>query len=440
MHAPRLSAATPAALAQGIPQPPRERRALNFSIGTLVLCIVAQRFGLPLAGSTFSIVGPLGLALAGYGLASGALSFHRARSLIYLVFVCLTLAGMAVHAAVHGPFGSGTNLASLSQFVALTAFATLTFAEPVGEAAFFRVVTLALVLVAAAGILQFCAQFAGLRLFAFSGLLPDSILVESGWNLSIPSGVGDLLKANGLVLVEPSVFSQFTAIGLILEAMISRRPLYLAIFVVGLLLSFSGTGWIVLAAFLVGSAIGLGWRGLLIALGVAALLAMALGLAAVLAPDFMAAISVRAQEIDHPGTSAHLRFITPFWMYHDVVTGDPSALLWGVGSGESERLTLSYDYDVNSLIKVAAEYGIPAVLAYLSLFVVGRKTAIQWGLLLPVMILFLFTGGYQQFPPVLFFVLLLITVARLRPIDQPGVAATDAVSRSPVTRAAAAAR
>ena len=136
---------------------------------------------------------------------------------------------------------------------------------------------MALLLVAIAGILQFAAQFAGLGLFAFKGLLPGSILFEAGYNLEIPIGVGNLLKSNGFVLVEPSVMSQLMSLGLIIEALGCRRAGYLAAFTAGLLLSFSGTGWIVLGAFVIGVAFVMGGRGLLIAGGVVAMLGMGRG-------------------------------------------------------------------------------------------------------------------------------------------------------------------
>ena len=116
-----------------------------------------------------------------------------------------------------------------------------------------------------------------------------------------------------------------------------------------------------------------------------------------------------------PSTSGHLRFITPYWTLADTLGRDPVALLLGIGAGVSERLSLPYDYNVNTPVKVLLDYGLPALVAYLLLFVLGRKSPVQGALVLPGLVLFLFTGGYQQFPPVLFPVLLLLCVARLRP-------------------------
>lgn len=403
-----------------MPADPLERQALRFSAAILIACLMLQRFGVPLSGKMLSIVGPVGLALAAAGLLRGTLSFHRGRLVAFLILSALVLAGAAWQAVSPGTVGErAVSGNSLVLFLALSGFATLTFTRPVREADFFRVVNFWFTVVAVAGIAQFFAQFAGLRVFAFTGLLPASVLIEATYHLEIPAGFGGLLKSNGLVLIEPSVFSQIMALGIIIEALGTRRPWQMAAFVTGLLLSFSGTGWIVLAALLPGAAIGLGWRGLAIAAGVVAILGTALGAASLLTPDAITALSARMGEIDQPGTSGHLRFITPFWMLGDVFSAAPSALLAGIGSGRGEQLTLPYDYTVNTATKVLVEYGAPALVAYVALFALGRKTRIQTALVLPALVLFLFTGGYQEFSPVIFITLLLIAVARLREDGAP---------------------
>ena len=413
-----------------------ERLALRYSAVMMAMCILGQRFGLQLGTSAVSVVGPLGLALSAWCLATGTLAFSKVRLAVYFALTGLLLVETGLHAAAPG--SAGVNLSSLAQFLVLTSFTVFTFKAPVAEAAFFRVVTFALLLVALAGIVQFFAQFVGLPLFAFKGVLPDAVLIETGWNLSIKVGVGSLLKANGFFLVEPSVFSQFMALGLIAEVMTTRRAWFILAFIAGLLLSFSGTGWIVLGAFLVGSVLGRGWRGLLLATAVVAALASVVGLAWVAAPKFVAAAASRISEINTPGTSGHLRFITPFWMTHDVFAANPMAWLIGIGSGLSERLTLTYDYNVNTPIKVLVEYGLPALVLYLLLFTLGGKSPVQKAIAFPAIVLVMFAGGYQQFPPVLFLVLLLLGTARLRSSADRRVTAFRRPAAAPAPQAEAA--
>ena len=393
----------------------RQDDALNFSVAIMAISLVLQRFGLPFGGQSLSLVGPLGLAVCGYFLMRGTLAFDRNRVILYLALVTCAVLGLAWRETGLGWVGSEVSINSLLQFLVLTSVATLSFAEKVDETRFFRVVNQLFMLVALAGLLQFALQFFGLRLFSFTGLLPDAALFEQGYHLEIPVGVGELLKSNGFFLVEPSVFSQLMALALIIELLALRRLPYLAVFGAGLLLAFSGTGWIVIATFVVTAPLGMGRRGLVLAVSVVVLLLILAGIAAFFAPDAMAVFQARIGEISTPGTSGHFRFITPFWLIRDVFSEAPSAALLGIGSGVAERLTMPYDYNVNTPIKIALEYGIPALIAYLGLFLVNRRTALQSALVLPAVVLFLFTGGYQQFPPMIFMVLLIISIARLSP-------------------------
>jgi hypothetical protein len=391
-------------------------QALGFTAAILCVTLLLQRFGLPLGSKSFSLVGPIAIAIAVRALARGALAVNKFRLVAYLALAICVVAGLTWHSLTPGgDVGVGANLASMSQFLLLSSFAVLTFSEPVDEKQFFGKVTLWFAAIAIAGILQFCAQFIGVELFAFTGILPNSILVEAGYNLQIPIGVGSLLKSNGFFLIEPSTFSQVMTMGLIIEILAFKRVAYLALFIAGLLLSFSGTGWIVLGSFIIAAGLAMGWRGIAIAGATIILLTALLGAGAYLLPDMAAAMQDRFTEIYRPGTSGHLRFITPFWALDDMLTERPSAALVGLGAGVSERLNLSYEYDVNTPIKISLDYGFPALLAYVLLFVGGRKSPIQSAILAPSCILFFFTGGYQQFPPVLFLILLLISVARLRP-------------------------
>jgi hypothetical protein len=394
-----------------------ERRALAFTAAIMATSLLLQRFALPAGGKNLSIVGPIGLALGAVGLLRGVLAFDRGRLAAFLALTGWAALGVAWSTLEPGSFGTSPNLRSLAQFLLVSGFATLTFARPVDERRFFATVNKWFAVIAVAGLLQFALQLVGVRVFAFSPFLPHQIMFEAGYNLTIPIGVASLYKSNGFFLVEPSVFSQVMAVALIVEVLAFRRARFLALFVAALLVSFSGTGWIVLASFIAAATLSLGRRGLVVAAATAALLGLAVGAAALLAPSFVGAVSGRFHEISQIGTSGHMRFVTPFWLAHDVLQRDPAAALLGMGAGASEQVMMPYEYDVNTPVKVALEYGFPALLAYLLLLVLGRKTAVQRALVVPGVVLLLFAGGYQQFPAMLFPILLIISVARLAPAE-----------------------
>ena len=390
--------------------------ALRFTSLILFASLFLQRFAVPLGAKPFSFVGPVGLLLAAIGIWQGVLVIHRRRLFAYLAlafFVLLALMAQVMRPA--GTLDGPPNLSSMFQFLLLTTFATLSFGEPLDERRFFRTVNFWFIVIALFGLGEFFAQFAGIRIFKFTGFLPGAILYEYGYNTQIAVGVGGLFKSNGFFLVEPSVFSQVMALGLIIEILNFRRPAILALFALSLLLSFSGTGWIVLTGFVIAAVVGMGQRGIAMAGCLLLVLGLALGILSYAAPQFTGALEQRSDEFSTPGTSAHRRFITPFWALSDTLADQPSAIVVGLGSGVSERLRVPYDYDVNTPIKVMLDEGLPALIAYFLLFVLGRKTAAQAALVAPAIVLFFVTGSYQQFPPVLFLVFLLISVARLKP-------------------------
>ena len=401
--------AAPQALAAG-----SQRQALLFVTVVVASSVLLQRFGLPAGEKAISVVGPIGLGFAALGLMQGTLCFSKARLPAFLALCLLAMLGMAWHQAVPGAFPIPPSLQSVLQFLILSSFATLSFSEPLPERVFFRRVNAVLGFVAAAGIVQFVAQFAGVRLFSFRGIVPNVLLFENGYNLQIPTGIGSLLKSNGFFLLEPSIFSQFMALALIIEAVSLRRLRFLLLFTGGLVLSMAGTGWLVLAAFLASTVFSMGKRGVLILFAGLVGLALVGAVVLVAAPDVAAALGGRLDEISRPSTSGHLRFITPFWVVGDVLAQDPSVFWLGMGGGVVERLTLAYEYTVNTPVKIMLEYGLPALLAYVALLSLGRKTRAQWAVLAPCLVLLLLTGGYQQLPPVLFPVLLVMSVARLR--------------------------
>ena len=407
-------------------------RALQFTAAMMFASLVLQRFGVPIGPKAFSLVGPVGLAIGVAALLRGTLAFSRFRLTCFVALAMFAFAGLAWHAVTPaGGLQGEPSTQSMSQFLLLTSFAVLTFAEPVEEKRFFRVVIAWLAAIALAGVVQFFVQFAGISIFSFAGIVPEMFLFEFGYNLQIPAGIGEAFKSNGFFLIEPSTFSQVMALALICEILAFRRLAYLALFAVALLLSFSGTGWIVLGSFLVAATLGMGWRGIMMAAGTVILLVALLGVGSYLAPSAVAGLQGRVNEFSIPGSSGHRRFITPFWALEDAVTARPATIVVGLGAGVSERLPLPYEYDVNTPIKVALDYGFPALLAYILLFVGGRKSPIQAGLVVPACTLFFFAGGYQQFPPVLFLILLLISVARLRDYAAtPVVAGERAIASS----------
>ena len=102
------------------------------------------------------------------------------------------------------------------------------------------------------GIVQFGIQFVIGPVLAFpiENLVPQAFQVQA-FNKQGPLAYGyDIYRSNGVFLLEPSFFSQFMAIGIAFELAVTRAWWRAATMAVALVLSYSGTGLIVLAVCL----------------------------------------------------------------------------------------------------------------------------------------------------------------------------------------------
>ena len=201
------------------------------------------------------------------------------------------------------------------------------------------------------------------------------------------------------------------AVGVIIEALYFRRTVFLALFFAALLSSVSGTGWMVLGSYIAVLAISAGRRGLLGAILLAAGCALAFTALSLVLPEVADMMSGRIYEFTLPGTSGHERFVTPFLALQDLLDAAPWVSVTGVGPGASEQLIIPYIYHLNTPVKVLMEYGVFGLIFYICLLTWGTRTKRQATLLAPLMVLLLLTGGYHQFSPILFAVLLIGTVA-----------------------------
>ena len=408
------------------------RGALRFSGGVIACSLLAQRFGVTSSGSYLDAVTPLGLALAGIFLVSGTLVLHRRRLALFALMCALALLSAAFRTVVRSEMGGEASLTSLAQFLALASFATLTFAVPVEERAFFRVVNRWFLVVAIAGVAEFFLQFAGLPMFVFAGTVPNALLVEPFYNVAIPILQTGYFKSNGFFLLEPSLLSQNMAIALLIEILVLRRPLHLCLFSAALVLSVSGTGWLMIIGFVLTVVLSLGARGVVIAAATVAIGGLALAGLALGSPDIYEFLLSRTNEFQSPGSSAHLRFITPWWFASDVMRDSPATMLFGIGASLSEHPGRPpvYDYTVNSVVKLLVEFGLPTLLVFLALFFVGRRTRTQTALVAPALVWLLPDGGNIQEAFVLFPVLLLIVVANLRQDPDRGIGHEPAGARA----------
>ncbi len=214
-----------------------------------------------------------------------------------------------------------------------------------------------MLIIAFAGIAQFFGQVVikGPTLFTFVGIIPSNLL-SHGFNYVIPvPGLGGLNKSNGFFLVEPSSFSQLTALAIIIELEFFKPTWRLGVLGLGLALSFSGTG----AAAVHGSralfVMRRGWGGVLLLAAPAAAFA-----GIVLAGPKLQALAARVGEFGSDQSSGFARFLSPFYLFNQYLFAHLDTALFGMGPGSIEPFFKIAAYQIHDPTwgKLIFEYGL----------------------------------------------------------------------------------
>jgi hypothetical protein len=187
----------------------------------------------------------------------------------------------------------------------------------------------------------------------FYGMIPE-IFFNGNSHTIHPIEGSSLLKSNGIFMREPSDLTQITAVGILIEVMEFRRPLYLLVMMLGFLLAYSGAGLVTLLIFLPLAS----FRHSRVALSVLFLGMLALGLFATGMIDFSAFLS-RSAEFKDTGASGFGRFVGPFWLAAKFFEDAPlQALLLGSGPGTKDQLNDIWYHAASGWLKQLYEYGI----------------------------------------------------------------------------------
>jgi hypothetical protein len=214
-----------------------------------------------------------------------------------------------------------------------------------------------------AGILQYLAQFViGVRYaYPIEHFTPDQYLTH-GYNFLNPLHYGSqTMKANGVFLLEPSYFSQLLATGFALEAAGPQRVWRLICFCVGFIVSYSGTGLLMMAVTLPTLVLVYKRYSLLVLLGLA-------GVTLLVAGEFVGLdiFTKRMSEFSNTGTSGYQRYVGPALMIDQYLLSSLQRSLFGVGAGMMMRMTPAplYHFAETGWAKIILEFGFVGAVAY----------------------------------------------------------------------------
>ena len=219
-------------------------------------------------------------------------------------------------------------------------------------------------LIAVCGIVQFFAQFLiGYRdAFPIENLAPKNFVI-SGFHYLNPLSYGSTTyKANGIFMQEPSFFSQLVAIGLIVEMTVFKRIVPILVMLLAMMVSYSGTGLLILAVCV--PVLLISKRRLdLLAIIVVALFFLVL----FAAPLRLTVLVDRISEFGNLNSSASMRFVSWVFLLGDTLFNDTARLLFGYGPGSFRDVALLVPFPVAEMMhsKMLIEYGVLGFLAYL---------------------------------------------------------------------------
>jgi len=329
-----------------------DKSATRVDIALLVSALFLPRFALPF-GNTFLKLDHVAIGvILMYQFLSGKLLVHYDRLLWFLGFALAATSSLLLNF-------NGTMLTGYFLFVTLFSLYSLSRPSTVDQyKSTLQAFQSLVVLLSCLAVVQFAALSVGEydRLTHFYGIVPDFLLGPAQANGYFLTS----FRANGIFLEEPSYLSQFTALGIIIEVLEFRRVRYLLVLVIGFLLSYGGTGLILLLVFLPLA----GLRHDRAASPALLVVIFALGLFATGIID-LSAFTSRADEVQYRGSSGFARFVAPFYQAAEQFDIEAlRALLLGSGPGTGKFVAITgINYRdtggfVATWVKILHEYGI----------------------------------------------------------------------------------
>lgn len=324
----------------------------------------------PFSAQSLSIAYLFFLLAIGLGLVLGHLRLDSGRLSFFLVFIgCIG----TVQVFRGEPFSLNSMLLLVTLYVAYVFYLPRRGDSTARALRFFLGVA---TLLALAGIAQYGLQLTVGARYAFpiENFVPDAFVIR-GFNMQAPITFGETAyRVNGIFFSEPSFFSQFMAVAIVVELLTSNRLLRVALYGLALLLSYSGTGVILLA--ICGPLILVTRRHW----GLIGLILGALVLAAVFGNYFeLDKLTGRIGEFSAVRSSAHARFVAGFDVLAQYLWPDPLKALFGYGAGAFPGYAVRMPFPVAemTLFKMIFEYGLLGAALYFAFifYCVFRSTA-----------------------------------------------------------------
>jgi len=352
-----------------IVQAPRARTATFWVVvAPMLVSVFLAKVAIPVgAGIGLPLV--LLPAIAAAGLLMGKLVFHAGR-LAALAATTAVLIGFQVFFIGEYSLSSLLMMTVLFSTYAVTARGQQDISGQVWR--YFLDFSLAIAWV---GIAQFVLQFVLPRdvVFPIEFLLKKIGLLIEGFNYLIPLRYASAtLKSNGVFFLEPSFFSQFLALAIVMELVTLSRPRRLMVYAVSYAMTYSGTGLMMLMVCLPFYVVSRRRWGLVVAGTVAVLMLLPFS-----QELHLNIFLERAAEFGQPGTSGFERFVGGFYMFDQFLLHDPMRALFGFGAGAFKLWVTKTTLPATELafFKIVFEFGLVGALVFFAFVIYAVATS-----------------------------------------------------------------
>jgi hypothetical protein len=322
----------------------------------LVAATLLSKFSVPPFGSRgVGLVFPLTMLALCAGLLFGRLHFAPRRLIVFLFVMGVLGLMQFTH---DGAYSLGSLALMMVIGIAYLPVAEGTALSSENARDFFCDVS---ALTACLGIAQSVLQFVVGQRWAFpiEALVPAGFRVENFNSLASLYYGSTLLRSNGVVMLEPSVFSQLCALGLLAELIGKMRMLRLAAYVGALVVAYSGTGFVILAVTL--PLLVVIHRRVDLLLYGAVVVVIALVFAEPLHLDTM---MHRAGELNSTGSSGFARFVSWQTMFEQRLWNSDFHALLGNGAGSFAEAGAAYGAAEMAHSKIIFEFGLLGSVLY----------------------------------------------------------------------------
>ncbi|GAB3265717.1 hypothetical protein [Kineosporia babensis] len=339
---------------------------------TLLLCVVFQRFALPLGGFPISV--PLVAMYVFLVLARlrGGVRYNRVRSELFIAS-----AGLVMLATFFAGLTPGSSVSVNSVLLLLIIYIPWVFCISSQFRDLFvpvaRFYTQIMLVASVVGIFQLASQYAGVWVYQdfILNVVPENFLLQN-YNVSYQLAWNDpTTKANAFVFLEPSFLCQFLAVALVVALLIRAPAWQPALLGMGMAATLSGTGIILLVLCVALMVVVAPNR-----IRPAYVLAGVVGLAIVFATPAADILLDRRNETSQEGSSGYIRFVQPYTEVADGLREEATRLFVGAGPGSADRLLTSFRSGGDAVVytiapKLAFEYGLIAMVVFVAFLVVA---------------------------------------------------------------------